>query len=100
MGPRINGHSPWGWIDYLEIKADGIYLVGTPGHGGFWLSPNRLAELKAKFPKLENTFAGFPWFEEDCDSVYVILAFPQYFAPWNVESANKQLVSMKDYYKV
>ena len=87
--PKAGSFTPWGWADDAVEKAAGIIMVTTPGHGGFWLSPDRLATVKAKFPDLKNTFAGFPWFEEDCDWALVALTFPELFPATVVASAEK-----------
>jgi hypothetical protein len=76
--PKVGGGSPWGTIDDVRLVADGIYNVCTPGHGGYYLDNARLAEFRKLFPKFK-PFAGFPWFEEDCDWAMVTIAFPQYF---------------------
>lgn len=90
--PEINGHSPWGIIDYTETRAEGIVAVGTPGHGGYWLSPKRKQELDAKFKF--NNFAGGPWYEEDCDMPLVIIAFPEYYDNITVYNAINYIESL------
>ena len=71
--------TPWGVSDYggREV-APGITKHSTPSHGGYHLSPERMARLRHKFPGFK-TFAGGPWFEEDCDWAIVCLAFPEAF---------------------
>jgi len=66
-------HTPWGVADYAREYAEGIVFYGTPSHGGFNLSPERLAQMH---PALRER-AG--WFEEDCDWAKVVFAFPRYF---------------------
>ena len=65
--------SPWGAIDHSTELKPGIWSVSTPSHGGFWLAPDRLRELRKAFDF--TPFAGGPWFEEDQDVAAVIIAF-------------------------
>ncbi|WP_161784390.1 hypothetical protein [Aquabacterium sp. NJ1] len=81
--------TPWGAPDYGYVYLPGITLYGTPSHGGFYLSPVRLAALPpvlASFP----TFCGEAgWFEEDCDWCYAVLGYPRVFEPKRVVAAFK-----------
>ena len=74
--PRLN--TPWGVADDVTTLAPGICFVSTPSHGGFWLSPERRAEMPEPYRSIK-TFAGGNWYEEDCDCALVILAFPDVF---------------------
>lgn len=38
-------HTPWGVADYAREYAEGIVFYGTPSHGGFKLSAQRLARM-------------------------------------------------------
>lgn len=68
--------SPWGPIQHQVTLAPGIVQVSTAGHGGIWISPERLAEMPEDIRTAKN-YSGDPqWFEEDCDWAKVILAFP------------------------
>ena len=75
--PRLHGQSPWGQIDHLEMIAPGIMFASTPSHGGYWLSKARWDRLAPLLKDL-GTFGDNPlnWFEEDCDSRIVALAYP------------------------
>lgn len=69
-------HTPWGQADDVSEVAPGWWSVGTPSHGGFILSAERVADL----PQLhiERSFNGQGArgiFEEDCDWVIPVLAF-------------------------
>lgn len=85
--PQVGDHSPWGQIDFAApvefngISTDGIVQVATPSHGGFWLSPERLAELP---PELQ-TADG--WYEEDCEWIVVARQWPDGFVPELRETA-------------
>ena len=80
--------SPWGVVQSVHEVADGIQFVSTAGHGGFLLSPERLAKMpeKLKWPT-RFYMSGSPWFEEDVEACRVVLAFPDCFNPSEVDSA-------------
>lgn len=82
--------TPWGRADTVTKIADGIYRVDTPGHGGYWLSRSRNAVVRKRIP-LFKTFAGGPWYEEDCDWAVVVAAFPECFKPEKVEIAKNTI---------
>ncbi len=71
----------WGIIDSAREIAPGITWVTTASHGGFILSPARLAEMPANLRKC--SFTQNDHFEEDCSWCAVPLAFPSLF-PDNV----------------
>ena len=71
--------TPWGQSDDAgDAIAPGIVWYDTPSHGGFHLDEDRQAKVLEMFPHFQ-TFAGGPWYEEDCDWVIVVLAFPEHF---------------------
>lgn len=70
--------SPWDAIQTQKEVAPGIWSVTTAGHGGYWLSPQRLEEFRKCFPTFGG-YAGLPWLEEDCDWALAALAFPEAF---------------------
>jgi hypothetical protein len=61
--------TPWGVADHREELIPGIVFVGTPSHGGYWIS----AQRKKEMPEVLRTKSG--WYEEDCDWALVYLAF-------------------------
>jgi hypothetical protein len=65
--------TPWGRADHIEKLAEGIWVVGTPSHGGIKLSRARNAKVPAPF-----RCAG-GWYEEDCDWAIAALAHPEAF---------------------
>ena len=72
--------TPWGQAEVIHPVTDGIAFVTTPSHGGYWLSPDRLAKVPnhwrlARFRPTSDS----PWFEEDCDWCLVALTFPEHF---------------------
>lgn len=85
-GPRNN--CPWGRVDHREMVAPGIFLYRSADHGGYWLSPQRMAELPEwakdarNFCKANGTGPAGNWFEHDCDYSIVVLAFPLEFRRW------------------
>ena len=71
-------HSPWGSPDEIRIIADGIWFVGTPSHGGFWLSPERNALVPVAWREATWAKMGLQgWYEEDQDAWLVVLTFPE-----------------------
>ena len=80
--------TPWGAPQDQEVIADGIILVTTASHGGIWLSPARVQQMPLAYRK---TFAGGPWFEEDCDWAMVAVTFPNYFSTDSVKDATAML---------
>lgn len=62
-------HTPWGAWDYCRQLAPGIFSVGTPSHGGIFVS----AEVNKRIPEYAQQSAhNLPgetgqWYEEDCD---------------------------------
>lgn len=97
--PCIGGPSPWGPIQSMDEKAEGIVEVSTAGHGGVWLSYDRRAEMPEPLRTCP-TFAASPnnphgcWYEEDEDVVLVVLAFPKLWPAqvvWNIMQAPRFL---------
>lgn len=75
---KANTKTPWGLAQASREIAPGIVWHQTASHGGFFVAPERVAEM----PKLLRDFqpwAGAYWYEEDCDWCLVALAFSQHF---------------------
>ena len=75
---REGSSSPWGSVQTIEEIAEGIVSVTTAGHGGMWLSADRLARIPAELQHL-NRFGVGAWFEEDCEVMIPVVAFPEVF---------------------
>lgn len=73
--PIKGSHTPWGTADFARSLIPGVVSISTSSHGGYWLSPLRWIQLKAKFPTFV-PYAGPQWLEEDCDAAMLALAFP------------------------
>lgn len=71
--PAPGGTSPWGVIDHVVAVAPGIAFVTTPSHGGYYLAPDRLQAVDARWG------CPGPWFEEDRDWAVVAFTFPDQF---------------------
>jgi len=80
-GERPPNHpsTPWGRADMCYEWAPGIVMYITPRHGGIWLSPERLKVFRSRCPAVKDTFAGFPWFEEDQDASLIYAAWPELY---------------------
>ena len=94
LTPGKGTYTPWGKADGVYHYAPGINSYITPSHGGFHLSPARMAQLpqmiKDWFKSSENGWFYDEcrgWFEEDCNWCFVVLAFPVYFTEGMRESA-------------
>ena len=91
--------TPWGLSQTTRELAPGITLYTTASHGGFYLSPERVALM----PKPLRDFIPFGgpqqgpgrWYEEDCDWSVVALAFPQFFKRDDVAAAEATLKNYK-----
>lgn len=61
--------TPWGAIQHYDVLAEGVISVGTAGHGGIWLSDERISQL----PDHYEPFTGDKrWAEEDEDGALVL----------------------------
>jgi len=78
-------YSYWGPVQQSETIAEGIIWVSTAGHGGYVLSPERLAEMPAHYRAC--SFSKDHNFEEDCSWCAVALTWPQYFDAKTLEAA-------------
>ena len=98
----IRDNTPWGVADYHKEFAPGIDLFETPSHGGVRLSRERFAsmptELQAIRPFADRCDGDY-WYEEDCDIVIVIVAFPELFEAQNVASAKRSFNAMLKYFR-
>lgn len=88
-----NRVSPWGRVQDWTQHGDGIEFVSTAGHGGFHLDRTRMQTFRKLFPRFD-TYAGGPWFEEDCDAALVIVAFPDRFSREEVWTAFESIKHM------
>lgn len=64
--PEIGSDSPWGPVQHLHTLGDGIVFVHTAGHGGVWLSTDRLRQVPKEM-LAKQWLGGSRFFEEDCD---------------------------------
>lgn len=75
--------TPWGFADASEEIAPGIVFYSTASHGGYLLSPDRLASVapshRAYAAKWSNGW-GDTWYEEDCAAAIVVVTFLQFFS--------------------
>ena len=75
--PCMGCSTPWGEADEVIEVAPGIVEVGTPGHGGIWLSAARAKRIPgAGIPEPK----GGAWFEEDLDYNIAIALHPAPFS--------------------
>lgn len=98
MTTTIPKHSPWGHPQDRSPVAEGIVFFSTASHGGYWLSAKRRAAMPYQL-KAFKTFAGGNWFEEDCDAIVVVLAFPTEFSADAVSIAWDMIRANAKYYE-
>ena len=78
--------TPWGMADYVKNYTEGLDCFGTPSHGGFGVSDELMRDMEPTLAAFK-TWAGRNWYEEDCDCIIVVLAFPQYFGERHLRCA-------------
>lgn len=78
-------NTPWGKFQYKEKITRGINFYSTASHGGFKVSK----KLNEQVPEALRNEDG--WYEEDCDSARVYIAFPQFFPADRVLMAMESL---------
>lgn len=61
--------TPWGSIQTYTRIAEGVISVSTAGHGGIWLSDERIAQLPDHYEPFTGTRR---WAEEDEDGALVL----------------------------
>jgi len=85
--------TPWGPAQSSEEIAPGIIRYDTASHGGYYVSPARVASMPKPLRDFK-PWAGANWYEEDCDWSIVALAFPQFFPHDAIAAA---LATLKNY---
>ena len=99
--PKVGSETPWGAADWInQVTEDGgILFVGTPSHGGYWLSSERLAKMPSELRKFGTKSPYHPdwegWFEEDCEWGAVALAFPEEFTTHSTRVARTMVDGME-----
>jgi hypothetical protein len=95
--PSHSVETPWGPSQTIREIAPGITLYTTASHGGYYLSPERVAVM----PKPLRDFKPFTsgpgpgkWYEEDCDWAVIAVAFPQFFP---ADASTTALSTLKGY---
>lgn len=75
--------TPWGAAQSSHRIAAGIVSYTTAGHGGIHLTARRVKQMPDALQQatLKNALgpAGDAWFEQDCEVVFVVLSFPEFF---------------------
>ncbi len=80
--------TPWGMSQDAEVYGDGITFYSTSSHGGFKVDSSTLKMMPAAL-RIDGG-----WFEEDCDSSLVVVAFPDRFPPDQVELALRDIKNL------
>lgn len=85
MNQLLPKSTPWGPAQNAREFAPGIVFYSTASHGGFKLSPDRLAAMPALFREPEG------WYEEDCEAAKVMVSFPEFFPAQMAPTASDTL---------
>jgi hypothetical protein len=85
--------SQWGAIQFEKTVGPGIRQVETAAHGGYLLDDDAINRMPDELRAIQ-PWAGHGAYEEDCDWVIVVLAFPQYFT--DQEVLNAVIFTMSD----
>ena len=73
--PQRGDASPWSIIQFRQQWAPGVIFVETAGHGGFWVSPENLEKIPARWRAFAARWShgwGEQWYEEDAAAVGVM----------------------------
>jgi hypothetical protein len=81
--------TPWGASqDVRPIGTDGILVVSTASHGGFYVPDSQLSTIPAEHRTYAAQWSGDEhWFEEDVAAACVVAAFPHLFSKENLADA-------------
>jgi hypothetical protein len=90
---QVRRETPWGIADFMTTFGPGVTSYATPSHGGFFVDD--LDAMPEILRKRSNSYCGFHWFEEDCESALVVVAHPDLFTP---DERAHALQSMKAFY--
>lgn len=88
-GPSTKSQSPWGKVETVHKLFEGAWVVTTASHGGIKLDPKRNREMPEAFRKKGG------WYEEDCESSFIVLAYRRHFNDAQYEIAEK---TIKNYF--
>jgi len=91
---KTTTETPWGPSQSSREIAPGIIRHDTAAHGGYYLSPERVASMPKPLRDFK-PWAGPNWYEEDCDWSIVALAFPQFFPDDSIPVARATLKHYK-----
>lgn len=72
--PQKGEESPWSIIQSRTEWAPGVIMVSTAGHGGFWIAPEHLEKIPARWRAFAASWShgwGEQWWEEDVAAVAV-----------------------------
>jgi hypothetical protein len=82
--------TPWGPAQRSEQLGQGLFVVRTASHGGYFV-PDRLLQHIPEHRRADaQRWSGSEnWYEEDCCWAHVAAAFPDLFPPEAVETARR-----------
>lgn len=71
--------TPWGYADEVITWDNGLKFYSTPSHGGFKVPEKLKKQLAHHDEKACASSDWSPWYEEDCEAIKIMLAFPECF---------------------
>ena len=78
--PAVGSYCPWGTVQHVTDYGDGIVVVSTPSHGGFYVPDALLWRIDPDRVAWSKAWSGSRnWFEEDCAACFVVDAFSEKF---------------------
>lgn len=70
--------TPWGAAQEVREYPNGILLVSTARHGGYFVPAHLLDRIPPTHREFAAEWSGSEqWYEEDCAWAAVVLAFPE-----------------------
>jgi len=95
--PAEGKNSPWGAIQDCRELFEGVWRVGTAGHGGIKLDRKRNAQV----PAYMRCDGG--WYEEDCDWCIPAIVFAREWMEWadstDWTNRDKEMVSARNTFR-
>jgi hypothetical protein len=82
--PAEGKSSPWGQIQHADLLFEGVWRVGTAGHGGIKLNRTR----NAKVPAYMRREGG--WYEEDSDWCIPAIVFEAEWRTWARQTGTEE----------
>ncbi len=87
---RRGDETPWGPVQSCQHLGLGIWVVGTMGHGGYYVPAELLGRISERARADAKRWSGSEsWYEEDCCVCHVVVAYPELFPEASIEGARR-----------